>query len=246
MKPRDVAPELVKSNYIIDQLRRRFFDTPFEYYVDWSMARAFNGAILSDQQSVLQVLFFPPTHPIGVRGSHVVKLPDMIITAHPKADSALQLSFQAFDELIHQVEFDVSGLRIDHSSDIASQVARIHFRARCSSRVKNAPMACKEFVASIAKPVGGTLVFEPEHGDEWLSDDLPPEVVAALTNEVEREAEIVLEEPLSERIIIQRLRSALTTDLDGPILGEGQAFGATTRLLQEKGMTFLAVFGRHF
>jgi len=236
---------LAKSNYILRELRR-LLDSPFEYHVDWHAARAFNGAVLSDRQNVLQVLFFAVGYSFNESDSLVVGLQDMIVVGYLRDDSAIHLTASRFTECIMEAERAFSELKMIEGETIATQISRLHLRARYRANQCNAEAGCARFMTRIGGTIGGATVLEPEHHDDWLSADVEPEIAASFAYERERECEVILNEPRPEHVIVQQLRTSLP-ELELPILGGGKELLQTEHLiLMEYDLRSVFLFARQF
>lgn len=241
--------QLAKSNLILARLHE-LLDKPFPYHLHWTMAKAFNGVVLTDQRNVLQVLCFGPESTRNESGSVVVRLDDMVISGfrsrYMDREGELLPHASEFKEQILCAEADFNAMSDYERSIRLFQVARIHLRAHCDGNPDYASRECIDAMTRVGRLFESTVVLEPLHEDDWVSPAIDPEIATSLTSRVEREADILLADPIPEETVIQRLQTLMPT-LDGPILGAGKAFGsAQASVLADSRIAFLDVVARHF
>jgi hypothetical protein len=241
------APDLTvaKSNYLLREIRR-LFEPSFEYFVDWSFIRACNGAIVTDGRSTWQILFYPRNGKHAQPSGLITDLEDMTVATYIKQPRVFSIAQKEYEDLIRHAERAFARAADTKSSEILQQIGRLHFRMMCASDVADGKNKCDEFIRRLTTEIQGTLLFEPEHEDDWTAADVEPALLSASAAQIPYEAEVEFVPPRPEELVRSQLRSILP-ELACPLGGFGQRVTAERAgVLREAGLSMLQVYSRHF
>lgn len=241
----DTLKLLAKSNFLLKELQL-LLKQPFPFYVAWSECKAFNGAVLTDRQSTLQLLFFQPDSRSEDSGALVVSLADMKISGFMRSDSELHLTQTQFAKAVILAEQKYDQLTANSGPEVFHQISRLHFRVRITEAVKDRELKCDQFLKSISALFPGMAIPEPVFEEDWLSPDLDPDISTDLSSLYERELEIALDSPLQEADCCSLIRSKFPY-IGDDLFGSGQTIHShASKPLQQWGISSLHLYARHF
>lgn len=235
---------MAKSDYLLRKIQDIFVGS-FPYFVDWTVASAFNGAILGDKSSVLQLLCYPNNYSNYGATSLVCRLRDMTITAYARSDSLRKFSQVEFERLVLNSEAMFESAYGDAVNDIKARVARLHFRKRWPAQF-SVHEQYDRHMEFISKRLGASFIREPDFDSDWLSPEADGAVRQSLLENTEREAEFILNFPTDIELVTSKLRS-IVPNITDDLFGIGQM--AQIDLFGEEGTAEKAlvhVFARHF
>jgi hypothetical protein len=237
--------ERAKSNYLLRDIRH-LFEPSFEYFVDWSVARAFNGAIVTDGRSTWQVMFYPRNGKHAQPSGLTTDLADMTVATYIKKPSLLYITQKEYDDIVRHSEESFASAANIKSTDMLQQIGRLHLRTMCDSRIAHGEETCKEFIRQLTAEIQGTLLFEPQFEDNWVASDVEPALLRAIESQIPYEAEVELVLPRPEDFVRSHLRS-IVPELVGPLQGLGQLVTAQgSETVRGVGISMLHAYSRQF
>ena len=236
---------LTKSNFILKELQL-LLNEPFPYYVNWAACSAFNGAVLSDRKSTLQILFFSVDSKQSDSGSLIAELSDMKVSVFTRSDSVLQLTQEQLTEAVINSESKYQRIISNYDPDLFHQISCIHLRVGANEALDDGVLKCNQFLAYLSSYFNGTVFPEPVFEEDWISPDIDAVTETNLFGNTERELELKLSAPLPDTDYT-RILNSIFPENEMRCFGSGQTtYNSSNNLLKEWDISYLHMFARQF
>lgn len=212
---------LVRSNYILAEFRNKLPGS-FPRFVKWGLAHAFNGAVLCNDDTILELLFHSPGR--SVADEFVTQLPTMIVSGGVNKDSERPISADDFQRIVRDADARFDKL---YSGAVPND---IRFVQGIFQHGTPFGPGLDTFIDALgnafANPLSGTYTVGSVLDASVLQTiGSVPNTPAQPTPLIETELCVELPAAMDEATVVDRLRTSFP-EVQSPLIGSGGTMGS--------------------
>lgn len=223
---------LIRSNFILANVQRAIPNS-LPFYVKWGLARAFNGAVLCSNKTVLTVLFYDPSRDVKEGDDYIVRLPTMRVSGYLSSDSKHRVEADEFAKIVTEADgaFNSEVTNIETAlKEIRTFELLMQHQAAIGSEIE---YSVDSIVASLREACGQDIIVGSVRRLPSESDNL-----------YETELFIEFDPAMHETELVRKLKT-LIPSIESPLYGSGYRImsGAESKL---PGVIWGHLIARHF